>query len=73
MATIKYKGYRIEVGPVGRGWRAVIFAPESARALPDSPSNLERSSEKEIIAEAKRIIDALPPRRKNGTHRTPNC
>ena len=63
MTVIEYKGFRIEVSPVGRGWRAVIFAPGSTRALADSPSNLEKSRTEEIVAEAKRIIDArLGPR-----------
>jgi hypothetical protein len=57
MTVIEYKGYRIEVSHVGRGWRAAIFAPGSTRALADSPSNLEKSSTEEIVAEAKRIID----------------
>jgi hypothetical protein len=58
MTVIEYKGYRIEVRPVARGWRAAIFAPGSTRALADSPSNLEKSSTEEIVAEAKRVIDA---------------
>jgi hypothetical protein len=58
MTTLEYRGYRIEVGAVGKGWRAIIFASGSRRALPDSPSNLEKSSSEEIVAEAKRIIDA---------------
>jgi hypothetical protein len=58
MTAIEYRGYRIEVSHVGRGWRAAIFAPGSTRALADSPSNLEKSSTEEIVAEAKRIIDA---------------
>jgi hypothetical protein len=48
----------MEVSPVGKGWRAAIFAPGSTRALADSPSNLEKSRAEEIVAEAKRIIDA---------------
>jgi hypothetical protein len=35
MAVIEYKGHRIEVSPVGKGWREVIFAPGSTRALAD--------------------------------------
>jgi hypothetical protein len=58
MTAIEYKGYRIEVSSVGKGWRAAIFAPGSTRALADSPSNLEKSRTEEIIAQAKRIIDA---------------
>ena len=58
MTVVEYKGYRIEVSPVGKGWRAVIFAPGSTRALADSPSNLEKSRTEEIVTEAKRIIDA---------------
>src|SRR5262245_1518457 len=58
MTIVEYKGFRIEVSPVGRGWRAAIFAPGSTRAMADSPSNLEKSRSEEIVAEAKRIIDA---------------
>ena len=58
MTVIDYKGYRIEVTPVGKGWRASIFAPSSSVPWPDSPVNLEKSSTEEIIAEAKRIIEA---------------
>jgi hypothetical protein len=54
---IEYRGYRLQVGPVGKGWRASIYSPGSTSALPDSPTNLEKSSKNEIVAEAKRIID----------------
>ena len=63
MTAIDYKGYRIEVSPIGKGWRGSIFSPGSNRPLADSPSNLEKSRTEEIVAEAKRIIDArLGPR-----------
>jgi hypothetical protein len=55
---IEYRGYRIQVSHVGKGWRASIFSPGSIRALADSPSNLEESRKEEIFAEAKRIVDA---------------
>ncbi len=32
--------------------------PDAIRPLADSPSNLEKSDKNEIVAEAKRIIDA---------------
>ena len=51
MMIVEYKGYRINVSPVGNGWRALIFSPGSSRALPESPSNLEKSRSEEIIAE----------------------
>jgi hypothetical protein len=54
---MEYKGYRIEISRVGKGWRSTIFSPGSKRPLPDSPSNLEKSQGEEIIAEAKRTID----------------
>ena len=57
ITTLEYKGFRIEVTSVGKGWRASIFEMGSNRALPDSPLNLESRSE-EIVAEARRIIDA---------------
>jgi hypothetical protein len=63
MTAIDYRGYRIEVSPIGKGWRASIYSPGSARALADSPSNLEKSPTEEIVVKAKRIIDArLGPR-----------
>ena len=63
MTVIEYKGYRIEVCPVGKGWRASIFSPGSTTPWPNSPVNLEKSSTEEIVAEAKRIIEVrLGPR-----------
>jgi hypothetical protein len=55
--VIDYRGYRIAVAPVGKGWRALIFSPGSTSAWPESPTNLEKSGKEEIISEAKRIID----------------
>jgi hypothetical protein len=55
---IQYRQHRIEVSRVGKGWRASIFAPNAMRPLADSPSNLEKSDKKEILAQAKRFIDA---------------
>ena len=57
MTIIDYKGYRIEVCAVGRGWRASIFSPGSTSPWPNSPANLEKSGTEEIVDEAKRIID----------------
>ena len=63
MTVIDYKGYRIEVRAVGKGWRASIFSPGSTSPWPNSPANLEKSSTEEIVAEAKRIIEMrLGPR-----------
>lgn len=63
MTTFEYKGYRIEVGHVGQGWRASIYSPGSSTPWRDSPANLEKSRTEDIVAEAKRIIDArLGPR-----------
>lgn len=63
MTVIDYKGYRIEVSPVGKGWRASIFSPGSTSSWPNSPANLEKSSKEEIVAEAKRIVEVrLGPR-----------
>jgi hypothetical protein len=55
MTAIEYKGHRIEVSPVGKG---CYFFARLDRAIADSPSNLEKSGSEEIVAEAKRIIDA---------------
>ena len=56
---IEYKRHRIEVCRVGKGWRASIYSPGSTSPLSDSPTNLEKSEMEDIVAEAKRIIDAL--------------
>jgi hypothetical protein len=56
--AFQYKGYRIEVSRVGKGWRATIFAPDATRPLADSPFNLEKSDKEEIVVKAKRVIDA---------------
>jgi len=66
MTAIEYKGHRIEVSPVGKGWRAAIFAPGSTRAMADSPSNLEKSRSEEIVAEAKRAHYRCAPTRQVG-------
>jgi hypothetical protein len=53
-----YKGYRLLVGPVGKGWRAMIFPPGSSSALPESPTTLEKTPKDAIVTEAKKIVDA---------------
>jgi hypothetical protein len=53
-----YKGYRLLVSPVGKGWRAMIFPPGSSSALAESPSMLEKSPKEAIVVEAKKIVDA---------------
>jgi hypothetical protein len=55
---IDYRGYRFEVGPVGKGWRATIYAPGSTSPLPESPAVLEKITKEEIVTKAKEIIDA---------------
>jgi hypothetical protein len=55
---LAYKGHRIVITGVGNGWRAMIYAPRSLSALPESPTNLEQSSKESILAEAKWIVDA---------------
>lgn len=55
---LSYKGYRLQVSPVGKGWRAMIYPPGSSSALSESPAVLEKISKVEIVAEAKRIVDA---------------
>ena len=57
MTVIDYKGYRIELTPIGKGWRASIFSPGSTSPWPNSTVNLEKSGAEEIVAEAKRIIE----------------
>jgi hypothetical protein len=37
---VTYKGYRLEVVPVGKGWRVSIYPPDSSLALRQRPTNL---------------------------------
>jgi hypothetical protein len=53
-----YKDHRIIVSSVGRGWRAMIYAPGSNTALRESPSSLEQGRKEAIVAQAKWIVDA---------------
>jgi len=55
---LTYRDYRFVVSQVGKGWRAMIYAPGSLSPLHESPTNLEQSSKEAIIAEAKCIVDA---------------
>jgi hypothetical protein len=53
-----YKDHAVAVRRVGKGWRAMIYAPGSKVALRESPVMLEDSSKESIIAQAKWIVDA---------------
>jgi hypothetical protein len=55
--TVEYRGYRLEIRPVCKGWRASIYSRGSTSPLRDSPANLENSRKEDIIARAKAIID----------------
>ena len=55
---VEYKGYRLEIDPVCKGWRASIYSRGATSPLLDSPANLEKSPKEDIIAVAKQIIDA---------------
>jgi hypothetical protein len=53
-----YKDHRIIVSSVGKGWRAMIYAPGSNTALRESPASLEECRKEAIVAQAKWIVDA---------------
>lgn len=55
---IEYRGHRLEIGSVCKGWRVSIYSGGSTSPLRDSPANLEKSRREDIIARAKQIIDA---------------
>jgi hypothetical protein len=55
---INYNSYRLEVVPVGKGWRVSIYPPDSSLALRESPSILEKVPKETVIAQAKKIVDA---------------
>lgn len=53
-----YREHRIEISPLGKGWRARIYPPDSNVTLAESPTMLEKSPKEAIVAKAKNIIDA---------------
>ena len=55
---VNYRGYRLEVVPVGKGWRVSIFPPDSILALRESPCILEKVPKETVIDEARMIVDA---------------
>ena len=64
--TVDYNGYRLEIVPVGKGWRVSIYPPHSTSALRESPSILEKVPKETVIAEAKKIVDARATRHLTG-------
>jgi hypothetical protein len=56
--NLVYKGHRIVVSRVGKGWRAMIYVPGSNTALREGPASLEECRKEAIVAEAKWIADA---------------
>jgi hypothetical protein len=40
----------------GSGWKAVIYAPNNAFALPYTPLSIDPSSHKDIFEQAKKIV-----------------
>ena len=52
------KGYRLLVGPVGNGWRVMIFPPGWSSGDARKSTTLEKSPKEAIVTEAKNIVDA---------------
>src|SRR5262249_18241437 len=55
---LSYKGYRLLVSPVGKGWRAMIFPPGSSSRCPKVLQRLRKVPKKRL----------LPRQRKLSTH-----
>ena len=55
---IEYMGYRLDARPVGKGWRVLIYPPETGSALSEYASDLEKGSKEAVIRKAKEIVDA---------------
>jgi len=60
---VDYNGHRLEIVPVGKGWRVSIYPLDSTSALRESPSILEKVPKETVIPEAKKIDDARATRR----------
>jgi hypothetical protein len=57
--ALEYRGYRIETSPLGRGWRASIYAPGAMSPLPESLAVLEKASKEDVVARAKGVVDSI--------------
>jgi hypothetical protein len=68
---LNYKGYRLLISPVGKGWRAMIYAPHSQFALAESPATLE----KRLLRRQERLSMRSSVRKINGFScgRPPYC
>jgi integrase len=53
--TIDYKGYRLEVVPVGKGWRVSIYPPDSTLALRESRPSLRKCPKKQSLPRRRRL------------------
>jgi hypothetical protein len=51
----EYMGYRLDARPVGKGWRVLIYPPETDSALSEYPSDLESSPKEAVIRRAMRL------------------
>ena len=59
--TIDYNGYRLEVVPVGNGWRVSIYPPDSTSALRESPSILKCPKKRSLRRRRKLLMpEPLP-------------
>jgi hypothetical protein len=54
----EYMGYRLEARPLGKGWRVLIYPPETKSALSEYASDREKGSKEAVIKRAKEIVDA---------------
>ena len=54
----EHRGYRIVIRRRGSGWRATIYAPNSQQPIL-GPQSDDPASRDIVLAEAKRLIDAL--------------
>jgi len=51
----EYMGYRLDARPVGKGWRVLIYPPETESALSEYASDLEKGSKEAVISKQKRL------------------
>jgi hypothetical protein len=61
----EYMGYRLDLRPVGKGWRVLIYPPGIGLPLSEYASNLEKGSRETVIKGAKKIVEAHLDRKLN--------
>jgi len=52
-----YRNYRLEIQPLGAGFRVVIYPPKGIMGLKHIPFSLKPAEREGVVAQARAIVD----------------